>query len=81
MTKRRKFGAVSSSGKGKAMAEEKGKRSHFRTRIGMDFDPRTTKLHSQKEVDEYMVKYDICLIPEIKVEFCPHGADVSGSAQ
>ena len=43
----------------------------------MDFDPRTTKLHSQEEVDECLVKYDICLSPEIKVEYCPHGADVA----
>ena len=77
MMKGSKLDAVSSAGKGKATAEEKEKRSQFRTRIGVDFDPRTTKLHSQEEVDEYLAKYDICLSSEIKVEFCPYGADVA----
>jgi len=36
----------------------------------MDFDPRTTKLHSQAD-DEYLVKYGACLSPKIKVEFWP----------
>ena len=54
-----------------ATVEEKGKRSHFRTRIGMDFDSKTTKLHNQEDVDDYLAKYGVCLNPGIKVELCP----------
>ena len=43
------------------MVEEKGKRSQFRTRVGMDFDPKTTKFHSEEEVDEYLAKYGVRL--------------------
>jgi len=37
----------------------------------MDFDPKTTKLHSQEEVEEYLENYGVELSPGIKVEFCP----------
>jgi len=37
----------------------------------MDFDPKTTKLHSQKEVDKYLAKYGAHLSPRIKIEFFP----------
>jgi len=53
ITKGGKSGAVSGAGKEKATAEEKGKRSFHHTRVGMDFDPKTT-LHNQREVDEYL---------------------------
>jgi len=46
MTKGEKSSAASSAGKEKSAAEEKGKRSFHRTRVCMDFDPKTTKLHS-----------------------------------
>ena len=59
MTKGVKFGIVSSASKGKAVVKERGKRSQFRTRVGMDFDPRTTKLHSQEVVEEYLAKCDL----------------------
>ena len=52
--------------------EEKGKRSQFRTGVGMDFDLKTTRLHCQ-EVDEYLAKYGIRLSYGIKVKFCPQG--------
>ena len=77
MMKGSKSGAIGGASKGITTTDEKGKRSQFRTRISMDFDPRTTKLHNQEEVGEYLVKYDICLSPGIKVEFSPHGADVA----
>ena len=57
------------------MTEEKEKRSQFRTRVGMNFDPRTTKLHSQKDVREYLAKYGVCLSPEIEMEFFSEGTD------
>jgi len=41
----------------------------------MDFDPRTTKLHSQKDVGEYLAKYGVRLSPGIEVEFCPEGSN------
>jgi len=63
--------------KGKTAAEEKGKRTSHRTRIRMDFDPKTSMLHNQEEVDKYLVKYGFYLNPEIEVEFCSHGVDVS----
>ena len=35
----------------------------------MDFDPKTSKLRNQEDVNEYLAKYDVCLNPSIKVEF------------
>ena len=66
-----KSGAASGASGSKAVVEEKGKRSQFRTKIGMDFNLRTTKLHSQADVDEYLPTYGVCHSPGIKVEFCP----------
>ena len=63
-------------GKGKASAEE-GKMSSCRTRIGMDFDPKISKLHNQNDVDKYLAQYGFRLNPGIKIEFCPHGVDIS----
>jgi len=71
MTKGSKSDAVSGANKEKAMVEKKGKRSQFCTRVDMNFNPNTTELHKQEEVDEYLAKYGIRLSPEIKVEFCP----------
>ena len=47
MTKGSKFGTVSSASRGKDGAEEKEKRSQFCTRIGTNFNPRTTKFHNR----------------------------------
>ena len=74
--KESKFSAVSGVGKGKAKKEEKGKRSHFCIRIGLDFDPKTTRLCNQEDVNKH-ARYGVCLNPRIKVEFCPHDIDVS----
>jgi len=63
-------------GKGKAATEEKGKRASHHIRIRMDFDLKISRLHNQ-EVDKYLVNYDFRLNPEIKIEFCPHGVDIS----
>ena len=60
---------------GSKVVVEVGKRSHFRTRVGMDFDPRNTKLHSEEDVDEYLVRYGVGLSPGIKVEFCPQDTE------
>ena len=40
-----------------------------------EVDPRTTKLHSQKDVGECLAKYGVRLSPEIEVKFCPEGTD------
>jgi len=42
-----------------ASAEGKGKKAQFCTRIAMNFDPTLKILYSQKEVNEYLVKYGI----------------------
>jgi len=34
-------------------------------------DPKTTKVHSQEDVNEYLEKYGVKLSHRIKVEFCP----------
>ena len=68
-----KSGALSCAGKGEATAEEKGKTSTHGTRVSMDFDPKTTRLHGQEDVDEYLKKYGVELSPGIKVKFCPLG--------
>ena len=77
MKKREKFGTVGGAGKGKAVTEEKGKRTSHRTRIGTSFDPKTFRLHNQEEVDKYLPNYSFHLNPRIKIEFCLHGVDVS----
>ena len=69
MKKREKFGTVSSAGKEKVVVEEKGKRASHRTRIGMDFDPKTSKLCDQEPVDKYLVSYYFHLNLGIKIEF------------
>ena len=43
----------------------------------MAFDPKTTKLHNQEDVDEYLAKYGICFNHGIKVEFCLYSVDVT----
>ena len=65
-----KFGAATSPRRSKAVVE-KGKRSHFRIRVGMNFDPRATRRHSQADVDEYLERYCVRLSPGIMVELCP----------
>ena len=44
MKKGERSDTVNGAGKRKATVEEKGKRASHRTRIGMDFDPKTSKL-------------------------------------
>jgi len=41
----------------------------------MYFDPRTTRLHNQANVDKYLARYDVCLSPGIRVEFCPQDTE------
>ena len=43
----------------------------------MNFYPKTTKLHSQEEVDEYLAKNGVHLSLGIEVEFFPHGTNFS----
>jgi len=68
---------ASDVGKGKAVVEEKGKRVSHRTRIGMDFDPKTSKHRDQEAVDKYLASYSFHLNLGIKIKFCPHSVDVS----
>ena len=56
---------------------EKGTRSAFRTREVMDFDPKPCVLRSQKEVDEYLMMYGVCLPFNIEVEWCSPETDVT----
>ena len=62
---------ISGAGEGKVAVEEKRKRASHRSRIGMDFDPKTSKLRDQEAVDKYLANYEFRLNPEIKIEFCP----------
>ena len=59
MMKGEKSNAVSGAGKGEVAAEEKGKKSSHHTRVCLNFDSKTTKLHSQEEVDEYLKKHGV----------------------
>jgi len=34
-------------------------------------------LRNQEDMNKCQARYDVCLNPGIKVEFCPHGIDVS----
>ena len=62
--------------KDKSVVEEKGKRSAHWTRVGMDFDPKSFVLSSQKEVSDYLMRYHGRLASIIAVEFCPATMDV-----
>jgi len=62
---------ISGADKGKDAVEEKGKRASHRTRIGMDFDPKISKLRDQEAVDRYLVSYGFRLNSGIKIEFLP----------
>jgi len=61
MAGKEKFIVAGGEKRSKKDAEEKGKRARFRTREAMDFDPKTSVLLSQKEVDAYKVKYNVRL--------------------
>ena len=69
--------ANSSMSKGKPAVGEKGKRASHCIKIGMDFDPKISRLCNQEEVDKYLTKYRFRLNQGVKVKFCPHGIDVS----
>ena len=71
MKKGEKSGPSDGSDKGKSIAEEKGKRTSRRTRIGMNFDPKAFKLSDQEAVGKYLVSYGFHWIPRIKIEFFP----------
>jgi len=43
----------------------------------MNFDPKTSKVPNQENVNKYLVRYGVCLNPWIKVEYGPHSVDVS----
>jgi len=57
MKKGEKFSPSDESNKGKSTVEDKGKRTSCRTRIEMDFDPKTSILHDQEAVDKYLASY------------------------
>jgi len=60
-------------------AVEKGKRASDRTRIGIDFDPKTSKLRDQEAVDKHLTNYGFHLNSRIKIEFCLLTLDVSST--
>jgi len=62
--------------KSRGVVEEKGKRVSLRTREAMDFDP---KPRVQKEVDEYLMMYNVRLPSNVEVEWCPAKTDVTAS--
>ena len=49
---------------------EEEKRTSHRTRIGMDFDPKISKLLDQEAMDKYLASYGFHWSSRIKVEFC-----------
>jgi len=57
MKKGEKYGPSGGADKGKSTTEEKGKRASRCIRIGMDFDPKTSKLRDQEAVDKYLASY------------------------
>ena len=60
MKKEEMSAMISGTGKGKA-AVEKGKRTSHRTKIGMEFDPKTSKLCDQEAVNKYLANYEFHL--------------------
>ena len=78
MTEGGKFVTVGGEARSKKGAmKEKRKKASPRTRKAMDFDPKPRVLCGQKEVDEYLVLYDIRLPSKIKVEWCLPETDVT----
>ena len=57
------------------VVDEKRRRSTLRTRIAMDFDLKSSTLHSQEDVDEYLERHHGPLPSGIKVEWCNPGTD------
>ena len=45
----------------------------------MDFDPKTSNLRDQEAMNKYLANYGFLLNLGIKIEFCPHGVDVSSA--
>ena len=62
---------ISSASDGKTTTEEKGKRASHYTKIGMDFDPKFSKLRDQEAIDKYLASYEFRLNSGIKIEFYP----------
>ena len=56
MEKGEKSTSSSGLGKEKVVAFEKGKRASQNTKIGIDFDPKTSRLCNHEEVDKSLVK-------------------------
>ena len=54
-----------------ARVEGRRKRTQHRTKTVMDFDLTPKALRDQKEVEAYMMKYDVQLPSNVKVEWCP----------
>ena len=77
MKKGEKSSPSDRSDKGKSIIDENGKRTSRHTRIGMDFDLKTSKLHDQEAVDKYLANYGFRWSSGIKIEFCPNDVDVS----
>jgi len=78
MKKGEKYGPSNRSDKRKSIVEEIGKRTP-RTRIEMNFDPKTSKLRNQEAVYKYLAGYGFHLSPGIKFEFCPNNVDDSST--
>ena len=57
------------------MRIREGQKSELSHREAMDFDPKTSILHSQREVDDYWVRYDVRLLSNIQVEWYPIQTD------
>ena len=76
---RGKSGPSDESDKGKFVAEEKEKRTSRRTRIGIDFDPKISKLSDQKAVDKYWLTMAFAGALEKKVQFCLNDVDVTSA--
>ena len=55
--------------KNKSVADEKRTRTASQTRVGMNFDPKSSILTSQDEVSNYLMRYRGCLLSLIKAEF------------
>jgi len=74
-----KFVVVVDEVSSRGTADEKGKRINLRTRETMNFDPKSRVLRSQQEVVKYLAMYDICLLSNIEVKWCPTETDITVS--
>jgi len=67
---------IADESRGRGVLDDRGKTRVWRSREAMNFDPNPMPLRSQRDVLDYLTKYDVELPNEIMMEWCPLKTDV-----